>query len=98
MPPESKIRDWRPNLFLRSILNLRRIDIHIDPDRAVADDDCAAFAEMIERKLRHEPLQYIIGETEWFGLTIRCDVRALIPRPETEVVVERALELIKVDT
>ncbi len=82
-------------LFLRAILNLRRIDIHIEPDRTVEDDDCAALAEMIERKLRHEPLQYIIGETEWFGLTIRCDARALIPRPETEIVVERALELIK---
>ncbi len=82
-------------LFLRSILNLRRVDIHIDPKREVGDEDCAAFAEMIERKLRHAPLQYIIGETEWFGLTIRCDARALIPRPETEIVVERALELIR---
>ncbi len=82
-------------LFLRAILNLRRIDIHINPEREVADDDRDAFAEMIERKLQHEPLQYIIGETEWFGLTIRCDARALIPRPETEVVVERALELIR---
>ncbi len=82
-------------LFLRAILNLRRIDLHIEPDRTVADDDYVAFAEMIERKLRHEPLQYIIGETEWFGLTIKCDARALIPRPETEIVVERSLELIK---
>lgn len=82
-------------LFLRSILKLRRLDIHIDPARIVADDDCATFAEMVELKIKREPLQYIIGETEWFALTIRCDGRALIPRPETEVVVERALELIR---
>ncbi len=82
-------------LFLRSILNLRRLDIHIDPRREVGNEECASFAEMVELKVKREPLQYIIGETEWFGLTIRCDGRALIPRPETEVVLERALELIR---
>ena len=81
-------------LFLCAILNLARVDIHLDPQREVSDDDVQTFDEMIERRLGHEPLQYIIGETEWFGLTIKCDPRALIPRPETEVIVERAFALI----
>lgn len=82
-------------LFLRAILKLRRVDIHIDPKREVGDEECASYWEMINLKLKREPLQYIIGETEWYGLTIKCDGRALIPRPETEIVVERALELIR---
>ena len=61
---------------------------------AVPADITDRFHQMIERKLQREPLQYIIGETEWFGLNIKCSPAALIPRPETEIVVERALELI----
>jgi release factor glutamine methyltransferase len=82
-------------LFLRAILDLRRIDIHIDPARPVTHEAVQRFEVMINRKLLREPLQYIIGSTEWFGLEFKCDARALIPRPETELIVERALELIR---
>lgn len=82
-------------LFLRAILKLRRIDLYLDPDREVSRADEQLFKDMVDRKLKREPLQYILGETEWFGLTIKCDSRALIPRPETEIIVERGLELIK---
>lgn len=81
-------------VMLRFLLNLRRIDIYLKESMAVPADVTNRFHQMIERKLQREPLQYIIGETEWFGLNIRCSPAALIPRPETEVVVERALELI----
>ena len=82
-------------LFLRAILNMRAIDIVLNPSRLISDEEEKLLADMIERRLRHEPVQYIIGETEWFGLTFRCDARALIPRPETEIIVERSLELLK---
>lgn len=82
-------------VMLRSLLNLRRVDLYLKDTMIVTDEIAQSFGEMIERKLRREPLQYIVGETEWFGLSIRCTPAALVPRPETEVIVERALEVIK---
>lgn len=81
--------------LLRSLLNLKRIDIYLEPNRPVSAGPEADFWSRVNRKLEHEPLQYIIGNTEWYGLTIRCDRRALVPRPETEIVTERAIELLK---
>ncbi len=82
-------------LFMRAVLKLRRIDLYLEPDREVSPEDEQLFKDMVDRKLEREPLQYILGETEWFGLVIKCDPRALIPRPETEIIVERGLELVK---
>lgn len=82
-------------LFLRAILRISAIDLALDPTRTVSSADERLLFDMIERRLQHEPVQYILGETEWFGLTIKCDARALIPRPETEIVVEKSLELLK---
>lgn len=81
-------------IILRTLLSLRRIDLFLEPEREVATADELEFLQKIKRKIAREPLQYVVGETEWFGLRIKCDPRALIPRPETEVVVERALALI----
>jgi release factor glutamine methyltransferase len=81
-------------IILRSILNLRRIDLYLEPQREVDSAAQNDFFDQITRKVNREPLQYIVGETEWFGLRIKCDRRALVPRPETEVVVEHALALI----
>jgi len=54
----------------------------------------AAVWPLVERRARREPLAYVLGEWGFRRLTLRCDVRALVPRPETEVVVERCLELL----
>lgn len=64
---------------------------HLDDDFA----GCAAirFAGLLDRRLRGEPIQYIVGETEFFGLPFRVTPDVLIPRPETEHLVEKAIEL-----
>lgn len=80
--------------LLRSILNLSHVDLYLEPNRPVSAAAEAGFRNSVNRKLEHEPLQYIIGETEWFGLAFKCDRRALVPRPETEILTEKALELI----
>jgi len=81
-------------VMLRFLLGLRRVDLYLKGTMPVPPDAERDFQLMIDRKLRREPLQYIIGETEWFGLKIKCCPSALVPRPETEIVVERALDLI----
>jgi release factor glutamine methyltransferase len=82
------------DVMLRFLLGLRRVDLYLKGTMPVSPDTEREFQLMVDRKLRREPLQYIIGETEWFGLKIKCCPSALVPRPETEIVVERALELI----
>lgn len=82
-------------MMLRHILGLRRVDVYLRGNDPVSDPDATLFKRMVSRKLSREPIQYILGETEWFGITIKCDRRALIPRPETEIVVERALDLLQ---
>jgi release factor glutamine methyltransferase len=64
---------------------------HLDDDFA----GCTAirFASLLDRRLRGEPIQYIVGETEFFGLPFKVTPHVLIPRPETEHLVEKAIEL-----
>jgi release factor glutamine methyltransferase len=64
---------------------------HLDEDFA----GCTAirFASLLDRRLRGEPIQYIVGETEFFGLPFKVTPDVLIPRPETEHLVEKAIEL-----
>jgi release factor glutamine methyltransferase len=62
-------------------------------DDELAEDQAARFTELIERRYKGEPIQYIIGEAEFYGLPFRVTPDVLIPRPETEHLVEKALEL-----
>jgi release factor glutamine methyltransferase len=57
----------------------------------VREDATRTFGALIERRLRHEPLAYIVGHREFYGIDIECAPGALIPRPETEMLVEIAL-------
>jgi release factor glutamine methyltransferase len=61
--------------------------LHTDAPAAARE----AFDSMLDRRLRHEPLAYIVGRREFYGIDIRCAPGALIPRPETEMLVEIAL-------
>lgn len=82
-------------LLLTHVLQCRRIDLYTSFDRPLSMDELARFKELFKRRLAHEPLQYILGETEFMGLKIRVDRRVLIPRPETEVLVEESIKLSK---
>jgi release factor glutamine methyltransferase len=59
------------------------------------DADSSSVWPLVERRAAREPLAYVLGEWGFRRLTLRCDRRALVPRPETEVVVERCLELLR---
>lgn len=81
--------------ILCMVLQCQRVDLYLDRERLVTSDIVDRFEGMVSRRLAGEPLQYILGETEFYGLRIKCDRRSLIPRPETEVVVSTAITLLE---
>jgi release factor glutamine methyltransferase len=72
-------------------LGLSRLDLYLQHDRTLTDPELAAARELVRRRGTREPLAYVLGEWGFRRLTLATDSRALIPRPETEVVVERCL-------
>jgi release factor glutamine methyltransferase len=79
--------------LLAHILKCRRVDLYLNFDRPLSVDELAKFKELLKRRLGHEPLQYVLGETEFYSLPFKVVPGVLIPRPETELLVEKALEL-----
>ena len=78
-------------LLLAHTLGRNRIELYTDFDRPLSSQELDAYREAVARRARHEPVAYILGEWGFRRLTLNVDPRALIPRPETEIVVERAL-------
>ncbi len=81
-------------LLLAHTLHVKRLDLYLQFDRPLTVEERSQFRGLYERRLRHEPLQYILGETEFMGLRFAVSPAVLIPRPETELLVEEALSLI----
>ncbi|MHB9028247.1 MAG: peptide chain release factor N(5)-glutamine methyltransferase [Candidatus Latescibacterota bacterium] len=81
--------------LLGSVLGLSRIELYLAFDRPVSEEDRERFRALYRRRLAHEPLQHLLGETDFREVTLKTDRRALIPRPETELLVEIAVEFLK---
>jgi len=81
-------------LLLGRVLNFSRYALLTRRDRPLNAAEFIEFNSLLERRLHHEPLQYIIGETDFMGLPLYVDANVMIPRPETEQLVERTLEVI----
>ena len=69
-------------------LALKRMQLYVQFERLLSEVELERIRPMVRRRAQREPLQYVLGETEFFGLTLKTDRRALIPRPETELLVE----------
>ena len=82
-------------LLARACDDCARALLYAELDRELTAEQEGAFAANVVRRERREPLAYVLGEWGFRRLTLKTDRRALIPRPETEVVVERALEHIR---
>jgi release factor glutamine methyltransferase len=78
-------------LLLGDVLSVPRVDVLAHPERIVPPDAEAAFRRLIARREASEPIAYLLGEREFYGREFRTDARALIPRPETELLVELGL-------
>lgn len=77
--------------LLLHLLALDRAALVAHPERTLDREQQASYQRLIERRLRFEPIQYIVGETDFYGLTLRVTPDVLIPRPETELLVEAVL-------
>lgn len=80
-------------LLLCHVLQCRRIDLYLRFDMMLLPEQLMQFKAVLKRRLAHEPLQFITGQAEFMGLALRVDRRALIPRPETELLVEEVISL-----
>ena len=91
---EAGVEDARANAeyLAAHVLSLKsRTKLRAKLDREISDSQAVTFHQLIARRVKREPLQYILGEWEFFGMPIMVSSDALIPRPETEILVEQAL-------
>lgn len=81
-------------LLLAHRLQLPRAFLLAHGERQLNDEDIAGFQALVERRRKGEPFAYIVGQREFWSLPLAVDGAVLVPRPETELVVERALALL----
>jgi release factor glutamine methyltransferase len=86
----SDATEWEARLLLADCLG-ERGPLHLDPRRTIPDEARERFEELFDERLAGRPVQYLLGEWDFFGRTFFVDDRALIPRPETEGLAEEAL-------
>jgi release factor glutamine methyltransferase len=81
-------------LILARAMGLQRIELYTQHDRPLTDAERGQARELVRRRGAREPLAYVLGDWDFRRLTLKTDKRALVPRPETEIVVERCLKLL----
>ncbi len=88
------IPDYDAAELLAHVLDEDRLLMKFNSHRQMKEGDAAAFEALLARRERREPLQYIIGETDFMGLTFAVSPHVLIPRPDTEILCEEAIRRI----
>jgi release factor glutamine methyltransferase len=81
--------------LLARALGLTRMELYTQHDRPLTEAERVAARQLVQRRGRREPLAYVLGDWDFRRVTLMTDARALVPRPETEVVVERCLALLQ---
>ena len=79
-------------VLLAHALNCKRLDLYLRHDQPLNEDERARFRTLIQRRIRHEPVAYIVGYKEFWSLRFQVSPAVLIPRPDTECLVEAALK------
>lgn len=82
-------------LVYSHLLNCDRLSLYLNKDTYLDRAKTVQASRIFKRRIAHEPLQYILGSCEFMGLEFKTDKRALIPRPETEILVDYALKKLK---
>ena len=79
-------------VLLSRVLQKERIYLYVHFDQPLEDDELATYKQFIRRRVNHEPVAYIVGHKEFMGLDFTVTPATLIPRPDTEILVEAALQ------
>ncbi len=82
-------------LLLSSVLGLKRIELYTQYNRVVEEEYLAKLRELVKRAGQHEPIAYLVGRTEFYSIEFEVTPDCLIPRPETELLVQRAIEFLR---
>jgi len=80
-------------LLLGHVLGMSKTQLYTEPERGLASAEIKHLWRLVHRRLDHEPTAYILGHCEFYGTDFYVDCHTLIPRPETELLVEKAVEL-----
>jgi release factor glutamine methyltransferase len=78
-------------LLLAHILNCKRLNLYLSFERPLAENELQQYRELLKRRSKFEPLQYIIGSVEFYGIDFKVNPTVLIPRQETEILVENII-------
>ena len=92
---QGKINHLELDLIFSHVIKKTREFILIHPEFKITKTQVLKIKELINRRLKHEPIAYILGEKEFYGLPFKVNKNTLIPRPETEQLVEQALRKIQ---
>ncbi len=90
--PQSRLS---AELLLSSVLNLDRINLYLNYKRVLNKEELSIYKKYILKRLQHVPIQYILKEAYFRKIKLYVDNRVLIPRPETELIVEKAFQILK---
>jgi release factor glutamine methyltransferase len=82
-------------LLIAHVLSLPRLSLYLQFERELSEAELDVLRPLVKRRGQREPLQHLLGTTEFYGLKLKCSPAALIPRPETEGLVERLLAAVK---
>lgn len=78
-------------VLLAYVLGVNKAWVYAHPNRPLTEPEISRYEELVRRRMAHEPVAYLVGYKPFYGLDVTVDQRVLIPRPETELLVERAL-------
>lgn len=90
--PDPELDAW---LLLEYTTKVTRSQYYLEPDRELSEDESSLYMEAIQRRAKRIPLQHITGEQEFMGFLFRVNSHVLIPRQDTEILVETALEKVE---
>jgi len=79
-------------MLLADVLQMQRMELYINFDKEVAQDKLLVLRSLVKRAVAHEPVSYLIGKSQFYSMEFEVDKHTLIPRPETEMLVEKAID------
>lgn len=82
-------------LLVAHVIGCQRLRLYMEADRPATPEELTRLRDLAKRALNHEPVQYLVGEWSFYGITLNTDKRALIPRPESQTLVDEAVNAIK---